>query len=120
MLHLLFVHLPGCTPLTPCLACEAARVVADNLSPDDVRDLIDKLKQVESVKERGRQLLRKPVRDLEFTVRTSIALRAAEIDTVGDLVKKTEDELLKSPNLGLRQMKEIKAVLAGLDLSLAD
>lgn len=65
-----------------------------------------------------RQVLLTPVEDLEFTVRSSNALQAEEINFVGDLVQKTEDDLLKTPNLGRKSLTEIKDVLAQHELAL--
>lgn len=65
-----------------------------------------------------RQVLLMPVDDLEFTVRSTNALHAEEINYVGDLVQKTEDDLLKTPNLGRKSLTEIKDVLARHELSL--
>ncbi|MDN5864958.1 MAG: DNA-directed RNA polymerase subunit alpha [Gammaproteobacteria bacterium] len=65
-----------------------------------------------------KQVLLMPVEDLEFTVRSSNALHAEEINYVGDLVQKTEEDLLKTPNLGRKSLTEIKDVLARHELSL--
>lgn len=65
-----------------------------------------------------RRILLTSVDDLEFTVRSTNALHAEEINYVGDLVQKTEDDLLKTPNLGRKSLTEIKDVLARHELSL--
>jgi DNA-directed RNA polymerase subunit alpha len=65
-----------------------------------------------------KQILLTPVEELEFTVRSSNALHAEEINYVGDLVQKSEDDLLKTPNLGRKSLTEIKDVLGRYDLSL--
>lgn len=64
------------------------------------------------------QVLLTPVDDLEFTVRSSNALHAEEINYLGDLVQKSEEDLLKTPNLGRKSLTEIKDVLARYELSL--
>ncbi len=65
-----------------------------------------------------RQILLQAVEELEFTVRSSNALKAENINYVGDLVQKTEDELLKTPNLGRKSLTEIKDVLTQHELAL--
>ena len=63
-------------------------------------------------------LLLRPVDDLELTVRSANCLKAENIYFIGDLVQKTENELLKTPNLGKKSLTEIKDVLAARSLSL--
>jgi DNA-directed RNA polymerase subunit alpha len=63
-------------------------------------------------------ILLRPVDDLELTVRSANCLKAEHINFIGDLVLKTENELLKTPNLGKKSLTEIKDVLAARDLSL--
>lgn len=58
------------------------------------------------------------VDDLELTVRSANCLKAENINFIGDLVQKTETELLKTPNLGKKSLTEIKAILAERGLSL--
>lgn len=63
-------------------------------------------------------ILLRPVDDLELTVRSANCLKAENICFIGDLVQKTENELLKTPNLGKKSLTEIKDVLASRSLSL--
>lgn len=63
-------------------------------------------------------LLMRPVDDLELTVRSANCLKAENILYIGDLVQKTESELLKTPNLGKKSLTEIKDVLGTRSLSL--
>ena len=63
-------------------------------------------------------LLLRSVDDLELTVRSANCLKAENIHFIGDLVQKTEVELLKTPNLGKKSLTEIKDVLAQHGLSL--
>ena len=63
-------------------------------------------------------LLLRPVDDLELTVRSANCLKAENIFYIGDLVQRTEFELLKTPNLGKKSLTEIKDVLAAHELSL--
>jgi len=63
------------------------------------------------------QLLR-PVDELELTVRSANCLKAENINYIGDLVQRTEVELLRTPNLGKKSLTEIKEVLESHGLSL--
>lgn len=63
-------------------------------------------------------VLLRPVDDLELTVRSANCLKAENIYYIGDLVQRTEVELLKTPNLGKKSLTEIKDVLASKGLSL--
>jgi DNA-directed RNA polymerase subunit alpha len=63
-------------------------------------------------------ILLRPVDDLELTVRSANCLKAESIFYIGDLIQRTEVELLKTPNLGKKSLTEIKDVLATKGLSL--
>ncbi len=63
-------------------------------------------------------VLLRPVDDLELTVRSANCLKAENIYYIGDLIQRTEAELLKTPNLGRKSLTEIKEVLAARGLTL--
>lgn len=63
-------------------------------------------------------ILLRPVDDLELTVRSANCLKAENIYYIGDLIQRTETELLKTPNLGRKSLNEIKEVLASKGLTL--
>ncbi len=63
-------------------------------------------------------ILLRPVDDLELTVRSANCLKAENVYYIGDLVQRTEHDLLKTPNLGKKSLTEIKEVLADKGLSL--
>ncbi len=63
-------------------------------------------------------VLLRPVDDLELTVRSANCLKAENLYYIGDLIQRTEVELLKTPNLGKKSLTEIKDVLAARGLSL--
>jgi DNA-directed RNA polymerase subunit alpha len=63
-------------------------------------------------------VLLRPIDDLELTVRSANCLKAENIYYIGDLIQRTEVELLKTPNLGKKSLTEIKEVLAQRGLSL--
>jgi DNA-directed RNA polymerase subunit alpha len=63
-------------------------------------------------------MLLRPVDELELTVRSANCLKAENIYYIGDLIQRTETELLKTPNLGRKSLNEIKEVLASRGLTL--
>jgi len=63
-------------------------------------------------------ILLRPFDDLELTVRSANCLKAENIYYIGDLIQRTENELLKTPNLGRKSLNEIKEVLAARGLTL--
>jgi len=66
---------------------------------------------------RTRRMLEKSVDELELSVRSSNCLRAAEIKSIGDLVQKSEAEMLKYRNFGRKSLKEIQDILGEMGLS---
>lgn len=81
------------------------------------------LKSAPIIKEVGDEqlinpLFLRPVDDLELTVRSANCLKAETIYYIGDLVQRSENDLLKTPNLGKKSLTEIKSVLASHGLSL--
>jgi len=63
-------------------------------------------------------ILLKPIDELELTVRSANCLKAENIQYIGDLIQRTEVELLKTPNLGKKSLNEIKGVLSEMGLTL--
>ncbi|MCF6225973.1 MAG: DNA-directed RNA polymerase subunit alpha [Xanthomonadales bacterium] len=102
--------------------CEEAVKLAANILVDQMFVFIDfekraKVEEVEPEIEVDPILLQ-PIDDLELTVRSTNCLKAESILYIGDLVQRTEVELLKTPNLGKKSLTEIKDVLASHELSL--
>jgi DNA-directed RNA polymerase subunit alpha len=60
----------------------------------------------------------RPVSELELSVRSANCLKNAEISLIGELVQKTESEMLKTKNFGRKSLNEIKTILAEMGLSL--
>ncbi|MFY8064175.1 MAG: DNA-directed RNA polymerase subunit alpha [Usitatibacteraceae bacterium] len=95
----------------------AARVLVDQLSV--FADLQGTPMQAEEAKSpQVDPILLQPVDDLELTVRSANCLKAENIYYIGDLIQRTENELLKTPNLGRKSLNEIKEVLASKGLTL--
>jgi|TARA_B100000809_G_scaffold120003_3_gene118268 DNA-directed RNA polymerase subunit alpha len=74
--------------------------------------------KVEEITDEVDPILLRPVDDLELTVRSANCLKAENIYFIGDLIQRTEVELLKTPNLGKKSLTEIKEVLSSRGLSL--
>ncbi|MEY4730360.1 MAG: hypothetical protein RL020_1518 [Pseudomonadota bacterium] len=95
----------------------AARILVEQLSV--FADLQGTPMAIEEAK--GPQvdpILLQPVDDLELTVRSANCLKAENIYYIGDLIQRSENELLKTPNLGRKSLNEIKEVLASKSLTL--
>jgi len=67
--------------------------------------------------ERMRELLSESVEELELSVRSANCLKTANIKTIGDLVRKSESDMLKYKNFGRKSLNEIKEILGGMGLS---
>jgi DNA-directed RNA polymerase subunit alpha len=65
-----------------------------------------------------KELIAKPISELELSVRSANCLEAANIKTIGDLVQKTEAQMLKYKNFGKKSLSEIGAILVTMGLSL--
>ena len=95
----------------------AARILMEQLSV--FADLEGTAPMVEAQKPvQVDPILLRPVDDLELTVRSAYCLKAENIYYIGDLIQRTENELLKTPNLGRKSLNEIKEVLAARGLTL--
>jgi DNA-directed RNA polymerase subunit alpha len=95
----------------------AARILVEQLSV--FADLKGMPTQIEEKKATQIDpILLRPVDDLELTVRSANCLKAENIYYIGDLIQRTETELLKTPNLGRKSLNEIKEVLASRGLTL--
>lgn len=79
-------------------------------------EVIVEEEEVDKETERVRQLLKKSVEELELSVRSGNCLRAAQIGTLGELVQKTEQDMLKYRNFGRKSLKEIEDILESMGL----
>ncbi len=98
----------------------AATIIHDQLSVFVDFEKVSEQPRVEysSPDESIDPVLLRPVDDLELTVRSANCLKAENIFYIGDLIQRTEVELLKTPNLGRKSLTEIKDILALKGLSL--
>ena len=81
-------------------------------------EVAKKEEEEEEKEEIPKELLHKSIDELELSVRALNCLKSADINLIGELVQKTENELLKTKNFGRKSLMEIKNVLAQLGLSL--
>lgn len=100
---------------------DAVRAAAKTLY-DQLSVFVDLDTHVEATRQRETTVtdpaLLKPIDDLELTVRSTNCLKAEDIHYVGDLVQRTETELMRTPNLGKKSLAEISEVLAEHGLKL--
>ena len=99
---------------------EAAKIAKDHFSVfvnfnDSEVSVSDDLDEDD---EKIRQFLNRPVEELELTVRSANCLKNANIKTIGELTRKTEDDISKTRNFGKKSLTEIKEKLSELNLSL--
>ena len=100
---------------------EAVRVAARILR-DQLGVFVDlEAEEAETTETQAKELnpiLFRPIDDLELTVRSANCLKAENVYYIGDLVQRSETELMKTPNLGKKSLNEIKDALASHELSL--
>jgi len=111
----LFDHFPGCSFENPCPTCQA-KVVLSNAS------LFDVVIEFAELWQEGHKTSWKSVSvdTFDFSVRTANCLKNERITTLGELVQKSEKELLRTPNFGQKCLNELKAKLTELGLNLRD
>jgi len=97
----------------------ASRLLIEQLSPfADLKGVTLPSEQPKLASPQMDPILLRPVDELELTVRSANCLKAENIYYIGDLIQRTETELLKTPNLGRKSLNEIKEVLAARGLTL--
>jgi len=97
---------------------QSARVLVDQLNVFAALEGTETAAEVPSRVPTVDPILLRPVDDLELTVRSANCLKAENIYYIGDLIQRSENELLKTPNLGRKSLNEIKEVLASRGLTL--
>jgi DNA-directed RNA polymerase subunit alpha len=102
----------------------AAKILVEQLAVfaqiphDSVQEIMDSANGPKPNSASFDPILLRPVDELELTVRSANCLKAENIYYIGDLIQRTETELLKTPNLGRKSLNEIKEVLASRGLTL--
>lgn len=96
----------------------AVKVLLDQLSVFVDLSTIDQAEPEKEEEVEVDPILLRSIDDLELTVRSANCLKAESICYIGDLIQRTEVELLKTPNLGKKSLTEIRSVLAARGLSL--
>jgi DNA-directed RNA polymerase subunit alpha len=98
----------------------AAKLLKDHMAIfinfEEVPEMVEA--EVERGGERMNENLNRSVEELELSVRSYNCLKNAQIQTIGELVQKTEQEMLKTKNFGRKSLNEIKTILATMGLSL--
>jgi DNA-directed RNA polymerase subunit alpha len=99
---------------------EAAKIAKDHLSVfiNFDENNLGSEDDFDEEDERVRQILNTPVEELELSVRSSNCLKNANIKTIGELTRKTEDDIAKTRNFGKKSLQEIKEKLKEWNLSL--
>ncbi len=97
---------------------EAARILRSQLAVFVDLEAEEAIEASQKAEPEIDPVLLRPVDDLELTVRSANCLKAESIYYIGDLIQRTEVDLLKTPNLGKKSLTEIKDVLASRELSL--
>jgi len=97
---------------------EAARILRSQLAVFVDLEAEEAIEASQQTEPEIDPILLRPVDDLELTVRSANCLKAESIYYIGDLIQRTEVELLKTPNLGKKSLTEIKDVIASRGLSL--
>ena len=95
----------------------AARILVEQMAifiDFKIETTVEEKEEVEKLN----PILLKPIDELELTVRSANCLKAENIQYIGDLIQRTEVELLKTPNLGKKSLNEIKGVLSEMGLTL--
>lgn len=102
-------HVAGCTPLVPRKSCQAAQFLRGKLSKEDF-DAFVRMMIGESAY--AGEKFQKPVEDLgEMSMRTSTCLKNDQILTIGELVVRSEAEMLRMPNFGRKSLNELRELL---------
>jgi len=99
---------------------EAAKIAKDHFTifiNFDEDEVISE-EEVDEEEERNRALLATPVEELELSVRSSNCLKNANIRTIGDLTRRTEEDIAKTRNFGKKSLLEIRQKLSEWNLSL--
>ena len=97
----------------------AAKILKEQMNPFiNFEEEPEPVEEEEEQNEKLNENLFRPVSDLELSVRSANCLQNAKITLIGELVTKTDSEMLKTKNFGRKSLNEIKEILEGMGLSL--
>lgn len=118
-------HEKGCTPLAPCRKCRAIVFLRTKVKREDIDEFLRILAPSSAKPQRmpltlspGENATALSVMDVGFTTRTRVCLQTEGVETIGQLILKTERNLLMLPNFGRRCLNEVKETLQELGLQL--
>jgi len=98
---------------------QAAKLLKDHMTIfinfEETPEMVEE--PTERVSSQMNEILNRSVEELELSVRSYNCLKNANIQSIGDLVQKTEAEMLRTKNFGRKSLNEIKEILGGLSLS---
>ncbi len=97
----------------------AAKILKDYMDTVIIHEVLAQIEEEEVDEEtkKLKELLNTPVEEFDFSVRASNVMKSANIKVIGDLVSRTEQEMLKFKNFGRKSLVEIKGIFDGLGLS---
>jgi DNA-directed RNA polymerase subunit alpha len=94
--------------------------VFTKFSPDDMESITDQIAEEENENNEQKKLLEKSIEELDFSVRSYNCLKKSDINTFGEIVNKTEEEIMGIKNLGKKSFEEIKEKVKEYGLTLKD
>ena len=94
--------------------------VFTKFSPDDMESITDQIAEEENENNEQKKLLEKSIEELDFSVRSYNCLKKSNINTFGEIVNKTEEEIMGIKNLGKKSFEEIKEKVKEYGLTLKD
>ena len=94
--------------------------VFTKFSPDDMESITDQIAEEENENNEQKKLLEKSIEELDFSVRSYNCLKKSNINTFGEIVNKTEEEIMGIKNLGKKSFEEIKEKVKEYELTLKD
>ena len=97
---------------------EAAKIIEDQLAVFVDFSALDKVAPSEAPDDSLEELLAQPIEHLDLSVRSMNCLKSDDIFRIGDLVQRSEQAMLRTPNFGRKSLNEIKEVLENLGLEL--
>lgn len=94
--------------------------VFTKFSPDEMESITDQIAEEENENNEQKKLLEKSIEELDFSVRSYNCLKKSNINTFGEIVNKTEEEIMGIKNLGKKSFEEIKEKVKEHGLTLKD